>query len=99
MPSTPPYPIPSYGFDGLEDQPPSEPVAEQPKPRTQRYGCKDKPGALVTVTVPADAETPAQIAVRYPDEDYREYVFWWHDEPALAASDSDDPAQAGERDV
>lgn len=51
--------------------------------RTQRYGCKDKPGAVVTLTVPADAETPAQIEIRYPDEDYRRYVFWWHYAPVV----------------
>lgn len=61
--------------------------------KTQRYGCKDKPGALVTVSVPLDVEYPSQISVRYPDEDYREYVFWWHDAPA--DSDHPDPGCLG----
>lgn len=45
--------------------------------KTQKYGCKDNDD-IVTVTVPDHIELPAQITVRYPDEDFKDRTFWWH---------------------
>jgi hypothetical protein len=45
---------------------------------SQKYGHPDKPGDIIVILVPDNVETPASIEVRYPDEDYRSYVFWWH---------------------
>lgn len=46
--------------------------------KSQKYGCKDKPGDIIEVSVPKHIELPFQITVRYPDEDYKDYTFWWH---------------------
>jgi len=44
----------------------------------QTYGCRERPGGLITVTVPDDIEPPYQLTVRVPDENYDEYTYWWH---------------------
>lgn len=45
--------------------------------KTQKYGSKEHPGDIVEITVPDHIELPVQIRVRYPEEDFRDDVFWW----------------------
>ncbi len=49
--------------------------------KSQKYRCKDKPNDEFEIVMPYHIELPAQVRVRYPDEDFREYVFWSDGKP------------------